>query len=71
MESLSPKASLKQRSSSASNFHKNEDIQNIFPIPVLSSLECALYNANLRKASREYCSKLRYLANLILDKLNE
>ena len=70
LEHLSPKTKLKDRSSSAVSLHNKASIQNIFPLASLVKLESALYNGTLDKANKEYCGRLKSIAGLIMEKIN-
>ena len=69
-ENLSPRVS-KDRPKSVACSANRESLQTSFPLENLVEFEKALYNGNLNDASQEYCGRLRSIANLILDRLNE
>lgn len=61
---------MKERSSSATSLGKRDSVQSLFPMAALIKLEDALYKGNINKCNREYCGRLRSIANMILDKIN-
>lgn len=68
-ECFSPAPQHRERNSSAHSLKYKDDIMTLVPIETLIQLEKALYNGNLDKATREYCGRLKSVANIILDKL--